>query len=330
MDTTAAVTETDKTTFQKIEVKEKQISIVNGLKLQIDIDAVLKEAAKEYINSKESGLLWYVDERIKEEAMKLRPIQVVVGERPEVEFKEKLHKCFHPVLQALQHERQAFLVGPAGTGKTTLAGQVAKAMGLQFGHISCTAGMSEAHLMGRMIADGSYVGSEFIELYEKGGVFLFDEIDAADPNTLLIVNSALANGRMSVPNRRSKPFAERHEDFYAICVANTYGNGSNQYSGRSILDAAFLDRFCMSKVDVGYDNDLEKELLGERMSLAVKLWQVRKNIDSYKLRRILSTRMFLASAVKVRAKQTDKEILDRFFTGWAKEEVTKAMTGVYF
>lgn len=314
--------------FHKIEIKEQQVKVVNGLNLQIDLNSILKEAAREYISSEESGLLNHINERIKDEALKLRPIEVTVGEREPVRFEGRLHKCFGTLLQALNHERQAFLVGPAGTGKTTLAGQVAKALKLEFGHISCTAGMSEAHLMGRMIADGSYVPSEFITLYENGGVFLFDEVDAADPNTLLIINSALANGRMSVPNRRDNAIALRHKDFFAICVANTYGNGSNQYSGRQILDAAFLDRFCMSKIDITYDTELEREILQERAGLANKLWQIRKNIDAYKLRRILSTRVFVASAVKVRDKITDKEIFDRFFTGWASEEIAKAMSNV--
>jgi cobaltochelatase CobS len=315
-------------TFQKLDIKDKQISVVNGLKLQIDIADVLQDAAKAYINSEESGMLWFIEERIKEEASKLRPIEVTVGDRPAVKFEGRVHKNFAVLLQALQHERQAFLVGPAGTGKTTLAGQAAKAMGLEFGHISCTAGMSEAHLMGRMIADGSYIPSEFVTLYENGGVFLFDEVDAADPNTLLIINSALANGRMSVPNRRDNSAAIRHKDFYAICVGNTYGNGSNQYSGRSILDAAFMDRFCMSKIDITYDTDLERELLAERLGLADKLWRIRGNIDNYKLRRILSTRVFVASLTKVRDRIADKDILDRFFTGWSKEEVSKALTGI--
>lgn len=40
-----------------------------------------------------------------------------------------------------------------------------------------------------------------MEFYEEGGVFLLDEVDAADANVLLVINQALANGHLPVPNR---------------------------------------------------------------------------------------------------------------------------------
>ncbi len=42
--------------------------------------------------------------------------------------------------------------GPDGAGKTTLSEQCAKALDLPFGHVSCSLGMSEAQLLGRMNA----------------------------------------------------------------------------------------------------------------------------------------------------------------------------------
>jgi hypothetical protein len=324
--TVQAVSEVEKT--EDTSVKLKDSTITAGLKFEVDVAGILFEAAKQYLSSDSAGILNHVDGKIKEEAMKLRPNQIVIAGRPPVEIKGKLHACFKPLVQILQYEKQAFLVGPAGTGKTTLASQAAKAFDIPFAHISCTAGMSEGHLMGRMIADGSYISSEFISLYEGGGVFLFDEVDAADPNTLLIINSALANGYMSVPNRKDNPRAVRHADFYAICAANTYGNGSNQYAGRSVLDAAFLDRFCMGKLEVNYDVELERTILERDPSLAAKLWKVRSNIENSKLRRVLSTRAFVSSAVAVASGNLHTQIFERFFTGWTREEQTKATQGI--
>ena len=78
----------------------------------------------------------------------------------------------------------------------------------------------------------------------NGGVFLFDEIDAADANVLLVVNSALANGRMSVPSRHDQPVAKKHSEFVCIAAANTFGRGADRvYVGRNELDEATLDRF---------------------------------------------------------------------------------------
>lgn len=310
----------------RVEVAKKSVSA--GIKFEVDVESILIDAAKAFLTSDEAGILLHVDKKIKEEALKLRPNQIIIGERPPVKMGESVHSCFKLLMEILIMEKQALLVGPAGTGKTTLASQAAQALTIPFGHISCTAGMSEAHLIGRMIADGSYIPSEFITIYEEGGVFLFDEIDAADPNTLLVINSGLANGYLSVPNRKDKPKAIRHKDCYIICAANTFGQGSNQYSGRSILDAAFLDRFCMAKLEVNYDEKLEKQILGANPYLASKLWKIRVNINNLKLRRVLSTRAFVSSAISHATGKGDKEILDRFFVGWAKEEQAKALQGV--
>lgn len=128
--------------------------------------------------------------------------------------------------------------------------------------------MSEAHLLGRMLFDGEYVESDFVRLYENGGVFLFDEIDAADANTLLVINSALANGYMSVPNRKEKQRAERHENFICIVAGNTWGKGSVEYAGRNRLDSAFMDRFTVAKLEIDYDTDLEGKIAGDHAYVA--------------------------------------------------------------
>jgi hypothetical protein len=47
--------------------------------------------------------------------------------------------------------RNFLIVGPAGSGKTTLAHNMADALKLAFAHVSCTGGMSETALTGRAI-----------------------------------------------------------------------------------------------------------------------------------------------------------------------------------
>ena len=130
----------------------------------------------------------------------------------------KAHAALPRCIRLAAARRNTLLVGPAGSGKTHLAAQVAEALGLAFAHISCSAGMSEGQLTGRLLPVGEggrfeYVRSEFVRCYEDGGVFLFDEIDAADSNTLLVLNSALANGQMALANRPENPVAKKHPDF---------------------------------------------------------------------------------------------------------------------
>jgi hypothetical protein len=265
-----------------------------------------------------------VDARLK----LLRPNQIIVNGAAPVKIEGRVHVAFKECLKLIMIEKQLFISGPAGTGKTTLASQLATALKVRYGFISCTAGMSEAHLLGRMTADGSYVSTSFIECYENGGVFLFDEVDAADPNTMLIINSALANGNLSVPNRQTRPQANRHEEFYCVCAANTWGTGSNEYAGRNILDAAFLDRFTGSRLEVGYDTSLEKEIGAEYPQVYNTIWTIRKNVQDSRIRRVVSTRAIVSGVRAMKAGYTLKEYISRFMTGWTKEEQAKATMGV--
>jgi MoxR-like ATPase len=185
--------------------------------------------------------------------------------------------------------------------------------------------MSEAHILGRMVANGDYVSSQFVEIYENGGVFLFDEVDAADSNTLLIINSALANGHMSVPNRRDNPIAKRHKDFYCVCAANTFGKGSIEYAGRNILDDAFLDRFAGSKMLITYDSELEREICGAYKDLFRTLSVIRVNVEKYKIRRVVSTRAYVSGARALTNGHDLNEYIERFTTGWTQEEKSKAL-----
>jgi cobaltochelatase CobS len=148
-------------------------------------------------------------------------------------IKGKPHAMLSEAVALASARMNILLIGPAGSGKTYLAAQVAECLGLPFAFISCSAGMSEGQLLGRLIPTGEggkfeYLISEFVRCYENGGVFLFDEIDAADSNTLLVLTAALANGHMAVPNRPGNPIAKKHPDFVCIAAANTYGTGADR------------------------------------------------------------------------------------------------------
>ena len=131
-------------------------------------------------------------------------VQPVMGEAKKV--KGLTHAAFQRVYTLASLRQNVLLVGPAGCGKTQLAEQVADALGLPFSFLSGSAGMSESQLQGWLlpVTEGgafSYVPSSFVTAYETGGVFLLDEIDAADENLLLVINAALANGAFAIPQR---------------------------------------------------------------------------------------------------------------------------------
>lgn len=315
------VSNENETTKPEFSAKEFVIDVKN-LNIKEEIKNATVGFTKLYV---EANLEKALSAIVAEEVKKLTPNYIKIGERKQIKIEGRLHKAFEDVTFLAQQHGQVFISGPAGSGKTTLGEQVAKAFGLKFAHISCSAGISEAHLLGRMLFNGEYVSSDFVEIYENGGVFLADEIDAADANTLLILNSGLANGYISVPNRKGKTHAKRHKDFFLVASANTWGNGSFEYHGRNHLDAAFMDRFTMSKVSVGYDKTVEKEYCASCMELANVLWKIRANCEKNKVRKIVSTRAFKEGALQIAAGKTLKEVVSRFVTGWSKEEIAKVV-----
>lgn len=310
---------------------------------QADKDAVMTAMAKELQALREQFQKQVKEEAAraaKEEARKLTPVTIQVTSPVPVKGKKKVdlkqrHAKYREVMDVLSAQKKVLLVGPAGSGKSTMLSQIAEDLDLAYGYLPCTRGLNEAHILGRMNMQGQYVPSEFVRLSEdpKGGVFLFDELDAADENTLLVVNEALANRRIAVPNRPRKPMCNLTEKVLLAGAANTFGTGGAEYSGRNVLDAAFLDRFCGLIVEVGYDLDRERAIAEAHdiAPLAEVLWKVRTNVMDAQIRRPVSTRalIHLGSLHKLDAERySQSALLDRFFRGWSRQEREKACYGI--
>ena len=264
-----------------------------------------------------------------------RPIEVNLSDGRTVILKDRVHRQFDDVM-ALVNEghHNILMLGPAGCGKTMLARHIAEALDVPFGFLSLSAGVTETHLFGRILpqADGSwdYTPSQFVNVYENGGVFLLDEMDAADPNVLVAVNAALANGVLANPNGRVH---KRHANCYILAAANTWGQGGDlMYVGRNQLDAATLDRFVLATVFLGYDTALECDIveasLGTTDGEALKLLQwvqgLRESIRQNRLRRVASTRLVVHGASALKAGKSLDDVKARYFQNWSDDERAKA------
>ena len=238
---------------------------------------------------------------------------------------EYLPAVFQRIFELAKIGQNILMVGPSGSGKTFLASVLAQKLGRQFAAQSCSAGMSESQLAGWLLpvkdaGTFAYVPSAFVRLYEEGGVFLFDEIDAADENTLIFINAALANGTFYLAQRYDNPEVKRHPDFVAVGAANTFGLGEdNIYTGRTQLDGATLDRFRAGIVVVDYDDHVESTLVDKK----VLEWgrKVRTVIATNKLDRIMSTRVLIDFTTQKKALgYTLVEMAASYFADWTPDE----------
>ena len=206
------------------------------------------------------------------------------------------------------------LVGPAGSGKSIAAGQVAEAMGLAFSQLCFTAGASETWLFGRQTPNG-FIEGGFAQRYRTGGVFLGDELDAADSNTLLSINTAIAGDTLYNPI--SGELIKRHPDFVFIGAANTVGKGADAtYTGRSRLDGSTLNRFIIIMVD--YCSDIEMQACPDQ-ALRETLQNARKKLNSLRATEIISTRTLAQAFTQAQAGISKADIFSSITAGWPSE-----------
>jgi len=224
-------------------------------------------------------------------------VRVSISGLPEVQLEGKAHTLLPEALRWAASRRRnglrfnVALVGDAGTGKSTLAEQVAESLGLRFHPFSCSGGVAESKLFGRMTpnlntGEEVYRASELVDYFRNGGVFLLDEMDGLDANVLTAANGMFEAKRWAAP---SGEVIERHPDFILFSAMNTYGTGASRlYTGRSQLDAASLDRWVV--LDCDYDAELERSLCSVP-AIVDTFHGIRAKVRSLGLRRWVTGRM---------------------------------------
>lgn len=234
-----------------------------------------------------------VDQMIEAKITDFKCIHTIKLVKPEgaVELPDEArHYLYGEVLQAVNAGIPVSLIGPAGSGKSTMCEQIATALGMKFYLQNSVTG--DHQLTGYMDAYGKYHGTPFRTAFEHGGTILVDEVDTSDPSALKWMNTALANGFAMFPD--SETPVRRHKDFRIIIAANTFGNGADRiYVGANQLDASTLDRFVF--FDFRYDEKLETLLAGN-VKWVQRVQKLRKAAMAEKARIVISPRASINGA----------------------------------
>lgn len=192
------------------------------------------------------------------------------------------------------HHRNVWLSGPAGTGKSSFARQIATTRGLEYRSIGAIT--SSYQLLGFRDATGNVARTPFRDMWEHGGVFCWDDVDSSDPAALIEFNEATANGICNFPDGP----VFRHADTVVVATANTTGDGGTAQYLRTRQDAATLDRF--RRIYVGYDKALEQAITDSILpAIESGAWcdywhALRASADKLGLRVVLSMRGLISGA----------------------------------
>lgn len=202
-------------------------------------------------------------------------------------LESRQHQQFEALLKACTardhrgNRLNIWITGPAGSGKTTAVENVAKSLDMDFAFNGAID--TEYKLLGFTDATGRVVARPFRRIWENGGVYLFDEVDASMPSATLALNAALANGMCDFPDGA----IPRHPDCIIVAAANTWGIGAtSQYVGRNRLDAAFLDRFV--QIAWSIDEQLETETCGDKEWCGY-VQRIRKRVSERSLQGVMVT-----------------------------------------
>lgn len=194
------------------------------------------------------------------------------------------HEKFDMVCQLVYNNLPCYLWGPAGTGKTEMVRSVAKALNLPYYQAAKVTDVFT--LTGFVDANGQYVESDFYRAFTGGGIFLFDEMDASDEESLVAFNAAVSQRVFSFPGIG---MVEAHKDFRVVGAGNTGGTGATEeYTGRRSLDASTLNRFFY--VEIGPDEGLERVCADNDEKIVEFIHDLRQSAKAAGITLVLSLR----------------------------------------
>lgn len=157
-----------------------------------------------------------------------------------------------PALAALGRGRNVFLYGPAGTGKTTFAEQIAARWGRPFVRISCDDQTEAATLVGMTVPDGNggvkwQDGQLTAAIRRAGTVILLDEPSVARAGALMVMQGLLDGARaLTIQETGERVPVAAGVLFIAADNTNGTGDETGAYEGTRRLNRAFLDRYAVT------------------------------------------------------------------------------------
>lgn len=240
---------------------------------------------------------------------------IVDGKKTTTKTAAVLDPNFENILHLVAAHENVYLYGPAGSGKNTIAEQIAEALGVEFYYQNTL--VTKFDISGYKNAQGEYEETPFYKAWKNGGLFFADELDNSTAEAIIALNAALANGYYTFPNSGEK--VAKNPIFYCIAAGNTNGQGATEeYCGRYQMDESSRDRFAFIEID--YNAKVEESICGGHLDILDFVRDLRSVAKSLQIKLICGYR-----AISRLAKFYDmstKFVLDSFvFKGLSVDDI---------
>lgn len=186
-----------------------------------------------------------------------------------------VHRLYHDkqdadiISDGLDNGKNVLLLGPTGTGKTTLAEVVANKRGQPLIYVPCHTGGTAEQLLGQMVPNPNFglpgepqykwKDGLVTRAVKHGALLLLDEINSLRPEVTFCIHGLLDHRReLVLPDFPGEDDTIKAHPRFGIIAA-----GNPDYEGVQVMNEAFRDRFAI-QLYVGYVPELDKVVIKRR------------------------------------------------------------------
>ena len=174
------------------------------------------------------------------------------------------NNSIHILNKAHQADLFVLIIGPKGTGKTSLVRDFAKIRNAKLESINFSLRTRESHLIGtKTLTNGTVSFDEglLIKSMREGNMLYLDEINSAEADVLLRLDEALDDRRQIILKESSGEIVKAKEGWFVIATINPL-----THSGTKELPPQLLSRFPV-RIRLEYPpEDIELEIVKKYVS----------------------------------------------------------------
>ena len=171
--------------------------------------------------------------------------QSVENEQPEEQSHESIYldwnNAFEIIDSAFEKGLFVIIIGPKGTGKTTLVREYAMRKSKNLQSINFSLRTRESHLVGsKTLTDGNIGFDEgiLVKSMKEGSILYLDEINAAEADVLLRLDEALDDRRQLILKESSGEIIKAKDSWFVVSTINPL-----THVGTKELPPQILSRF---------------------------------------------------------------------------------------